>query len=183
MLLTFCAFWLLSAVTAHANGVVEVNMNALYEAVGTEAMRQVPRGPVAVVEPRPTATLTTPEDIVRTIQIEYGRATLVIPPEYRDELAAWVRTYVSPDDRVEILSYSGHRPESWSEPGLHPGHDIATYSLHESIRTGFKRALVVRDILIELGVDDNRIVMRALGPAEDDGPEERIDVSLLGNSS
>lgn len=167
------------SIPATAQGVVEVNMNALYEAVGADAMRQVPEAPDAIPQPRPSAAMASTEEGSRTLQIIYGQADLVISPEDRETLTEWTRTYVSPDDRVQILSYSGHRPSSWNEPGLHPGQDIATYSLHESIRTGFKRALVIRDILVEQGVGEDRISLRALGPSEDSGPRERVDVSLL----
>ncbi|RMF10974.1 MAG: hypothetical protein D6763_04505 [Alphaproteobacteria bacterium] len=158
--------------------VVEVNMNALYEAVGAEAMDALPeRRPEAPV--RPAAALSGEDNVVRTLQILYGRGDLVVSPSARETLETWVKTFVSPSDRIAILSYSGHRPESWSEPSLHPGQEIATYSLHESIRTCFKRALVVRDVLIAQGVAEDRIVLRALGPAKDGGPAERIDVSLI----
>lgn len=153
-------------------------MNALYEAVGPEAMRAVPERRPAVPEVSASA-LSGEDNVVRTLQILYGRGDLIVSPSARDTLESWAETFVSPTDRIAILSYSGHRPESWSEPSLHPGQEIATYSLHESIRTCFKRALVVRDVLIAEGVSEDRIVLRALGPSEDGGPAERIDVSLI----
>lgn len=162
-----------------ASGVVEVNTNALYEAVGAEAMEAVP-APAPMARPDVVRLAETSSEPVRTLQILYGRGDLVVSPSGRETLESWVDTFVSSRDRIEILSYSGHTPESWSEPSLNPGKEITTYSLHESIRTSFKRALVVRDVLIEQGIAENRIIMRALGPAEKGGPAERVDVSLMG---
>ena len=172
-----------AAVPARADsatsGVVEVNTNALYEAVGAEAMEAVP-APAPMARPDVVRLAESSSEPVRTLQILYGRGDLVVSPSGRETLESWVDTFVSSRDRIEILSYSGHTPESWSEPSLNPGKEITTYSLHESIRTSFKRALVVRDVLIEQGIAENRIIMRALGPAEKGGPAERVDVSLMG---
>jgi hypothetical protein len=161
-------------------GVVDVNMNALYEAVGAEAMEAAPAAPEPMARPDVVRLAETSSEPVRTLQLLYGRGDLVVSPSGRETLESWVDTFVSSRDRIEILSYSGQTPESWSEPSLNPGKEITTYSLHESIRTSFKRALVVRDVLIEQGIAENRIIMRALGPAEKGGPAERVDVSLMG---
>ena len=168
-----------AALPARADtGVVEVNINALYEAVGAEAMEAAPTQE-PTHRPDPVRLAETSSKPAKTLQLLYGRGDLVISPSGRETLESWVDTFVSPRDRIEILSYSGHTPESWSEPSLNPGKDIRAYSLHESIRTCFKRALVVRDVLVEQGIAEDRIVMRALGPAEKGGPAERVDVTLL----
>ena len=45
-------------------------------------------------------------------------------------------------------------------------------------RLSLKRALVVRQILIDDGVPSERIDVRALGGTDDDGPPDRVDVFL-----
>lgn len=172
----------LPAAARASSGVVEVNMNALYEAVGEDVMEAAPARQAEAPGGTPIS-IAPPAEPVRTLQLLYGRGDLVITPSARTTLENWVETFVSPRDRIEILAYSGHRPESWSEPSLHPGREIATFSLHEAIRTCFKRALVVRDALIEIGVDADRILLRALGPADSGGPRERVDVSLIAPAS
>ncbi len=47
-------------------------------------------------------------------------------------------------------------------------------------RLSLSRALSVRSYLIEKGVRSTRIDVRALGLADDGGPEDRVDVLLLG---
>lgn len=46
-------------------------------------------------------------------------------------------------------------------------------------RISLKRALAARAVLMEQGIDSTRIDVRALGPAEDGGPPDRIEVILL----
>ena len=45
-------------------------------------------------------------------------------------------------------------------------------------RLALKRALAVRQLLIDNGVPSNRIDVRALGGADDKGPDDRVDVFL-----
>lgn len=117
------------------------------------------------------------------LQILYARGNLVISPSAKETLDDWAASFLRPDSKVEILSYSGTSAPAWAR-GQHasggtPQDDIMTYSLHDAIRTAFKRALVVRDILIAHGVAEANITVRALGPTGDHGPAERIDVVAL----
>ena len=66
--------------------------------------------------------------------------------------------------RVEIKAYAGERGEKTSD----------------TRRMSLKRALVVRQLLIDDGVPAERIDVSALGGADDDGPTERVDVLLKG---
>lgn len=43
-------------------------------------------------------------------------------------------------------------------------------------RLSLKRALAVRQLLIDNGVPSNRIDVRAMGGADDKGPNDRVDV-------
>ena len=45
-------------------------------------------------------------------------------------------------------------------------------------RLSLKRALAVRQLLIDSGIPSNRIDVRAMGGAEDKGPDDRVDVYL-----
>ena len=62
--------------------------------------------------------------------------------------------------RVQLLAYGGARGEKSSD----------------TRRLSLKRALVIRQLLIDDGVPSERIDVFALGGVEDDGPTDRVDV-------
>lgn len=64
--------------------------------------------------------------------------------------------------RVQLLAYGGQRGNKSSD----------------TRRLSLKRALIVRQILIDSGVPSERIDVRALGGADDKGPLDRVDVFL-----
>jgi outer membrane protein OmpA-like peptidoglycan-associated protein len=64
--------------------------------------------------------------------------------------------------RVELDAFGGPRGDKSSD----------------SRRLSLKRALVVRELLIEDGVPSERIDVRALGGADDSGAPDRVDVFL-----
>jgi outer membrane protein OmpA-like peptidoglycan-associated protein len=64
--------------------------------------------------------------------------------------------------RVQLLAFGGQRGEKTSD----------------TRRLSLKRALIVRQILIDNGVPSERIDVRAMGGADDDGPLDRVDVFL-----
>ncbi|MDE2181901.1 MAG: OmpA family protein [Alphaproteobacteria bacterium] len=66
------------------------------------------------------------------------------------------------DARVQLMAYGGPRGEKSSD----------------TRRLSLKRALVVRQLLIDDGVPSERIDVRAMGGVEDDGPTDRVDVFL-----
>lgn len=116
------------------------------------------------------------------LQILYARGNLVISPSAKETLDDWAANFLKADSKVEILSYSGTTAPAWvkdKSAAEGQSNDIMTYSLHEAIRTAFKRALVVRDILVARGVPEGNITVRAIGPTGDQGPAERIDVIAL----
>ena len=67
---------------------------------------------------------------------------------------------VSPAARVEILAYGGARGDKGSD----------------ARRLSLRRALSIRQILIDSGVSKDRIGVRAMGGADDGGPADRVDV-------
>ena len=64
--------------------------------------------------------------------------------------------------RVQLMAYAGPRGEKSSD----------------TRRLSLKRALVVRQLLIDDGVPAERIDVRALGGTDDNGPTDRVDVFL-----
>jgi len=66
--------------------------------------------------------------------------------------------------RVQLVAYGGQRGEKSSD----------------TRRLSLKRALVIRQLLIDDGVPSERIDVRAMGGADDSGPLDRVDVFLKG---
>jgi outer membrane protein OmpA-like peptidoglycan-associated protein len=66
------------------------------------------------------------------------------------------------NSRVQLLAYGGPRGEKSSD----------------TRRLSLKRALIVRQLLIDDGIPAERIDVRALGGVDDDGPLDRVDVFL-----
>ena len=64
--------------------------------------------------------------------------------------------------RVQLEAYSGTPGDKSSD----------------ARRLSLKRALAVRQLLIDNGVPSNRIDVRAMGGADDNGPDDRVDVFL-----
>ena len=64
--------------------------------------------------------------------------------------------------RVQLLAYGGPRGDKSSD----------------TRRLSLKRALIVRQILIDQGVPAERIDVRAMGGTDDKGPLDRVDVFL-----
>ncbi len=66
----------------------------------------------------------------------------------------------NPAARVELRAYGGMRGEKSSD----------------TRRLSLKRALVIRQLLIDDGVPSERIDVYALGGVEDNGPLDRVDI-------
>lgn len=64
--------------------------------------------------------------------------------------------------RVQILAYGGNRGDKGSD----------------ARRLSLKRALAIRQVLIDDGVPAERIDVRAMGGADDSGPADRVDVYI-----
>ncbi len=65
-----------------------------------------------------------------------------------------------PASRVQLLAYGGERGDKGSD----------------ARRLSLKRALAIRQVLIDDGVASERIDVRAMGGADDGGPVDRVDV-------
>lgn len=66
------------------------------------------------------------------------------------------------DTRVELLAYGGPRGEKSSS----------------TRRLSLKRAVIIRQILIDDGIPSERIDVRAMGGVDDNGPTDRVDIFL-----
>lgn len=172
---------------------ISIDMRAVEELAGAKAAASfsatlpVPAAPDAAEQSlfAPLDEATGQDGVLRgeSLQVLYARGSLVISPSAKETLDSWIAAFLKPEAKVEILSYSGAMAADWQALGTSPGNDFVTYSLHEAIRTAFKRALVIRDILIERGIPEDHITLRALGPAQDQSPPERIEVIALGTSA
>ena len=67
---------------------------------------------------------------------------------------------VDGSSRVQLVAYGGQRGDKSSD----------------TRRISLKRALVIRQLLIDDGVPSERIDVRAMGGADDSGPTDRVDV-------
>ena len=141
------------------------------------APAQPPPQRVARVEPAPARTspparISTP---TRNPEADSGakRSTVLFAPNASDpnvsalqsvksiagELSAALGDSAS---RVQLLAYGGERGDKSSN----------------TRRLSLKRALIVRQILIDSGVPSERIDVRAMGGVDDSGPPDRVDVFL-----
>jgi hypothetical protein len=65
-----------------------------------------------------------------------------------------------PASRIELQAYGGTKGDKGSD----------------ARRLSLKRALAIRQVLIDDGVSPDRIDVRAMGGADDTGPLDRVDV-------
>ena len=63
---------------------------------------------------------------------------------------------------MQILAYGGNKGDKGSD----------------ARRLSLKRALAIRQVLIDDGMSPERIDVRAMGGADDGGPTDRVDVYL-----
>ncbi len=132
---------------------------------------------VARAEPAPERTLTPARKLTQTSNLggENGikRSTILFAPNASDpnvsalqsvkSLAGDLSTALSEgNSRVQLLAYGGERGDKSSD----------------TRRLSLKRALIVRQILIDGGVPSERIDVRAMGGVDDSGPLDRVDVFL-----
>lgn len=78
----------------------------------------------------------------------------------------------------QLLDLAGELPNLAGRLQVRSYAGIDDSAASASRRLSFKRALAVRSFLIEQGVRSTRVDLRALGPAEDTGPAERVDIFL-----
>ena len=66
----------------------------------------------------------------------------------------------TPNARVELQAFGGTKGDKGSD----------------ARRLSLKRALAIRQVLIDDGVSPDRIDVRAMGGVDDSGPADRVDV-------
>ena len=138
------------------------------------AVVETPPPPPAkpVVQTR-TASIETPRPVRSRAEGGKARGVIVFAANASDPsttAVATVRSLASElnsaltnsGTRVEIKAYAGERGEKSSD----------------TRRMSLKRALVIRQLLIDDGVPAERIDVFALGGVEDDGPTDRVDIFL-----
>jgi hypothetical protein len=180
---TACPGW------AQDAGPIRFNFQAVAELAGADAAAEVAAALTAKSDPLRDPGLyapisvepTSPRDPAQGLQLLYGRGDIVISPSAQETLVAWIDSFLTPASKVEILSYSGSLNPTHQTSGDAQG--PAMLARHEAIRTAFKRAIVVRDILTQKGIASGNIVVRALGPSSDGGPVERIDVVIANTGA
>ncbi|MDE2133429.1 MAG: hypothetical protein KGM97_04175 [Alphaproteobacteria bacterium] len=130
---------------------------------------------VARVEPAPVRTPTRTATMRSNPEAESGskRSVILFTPGATDPSVSAQQTAKSlagdlssaltdATSRVQLLAYGGQKGDKSSD----------------SRRLSLKRALIIRQILIDGGVPSERIDVRAMGGVDDDGPPDRVDVFL-----
>lgn len=83
----------------------------------------------------------------------------------REQIEQFSAEYSRKGGRLEIRAFAG------------PPHDTSSNARRLSLR----RALAVRRELIDQGIAAQRIHVKAMGGVSDNGPQERVDISLPGS--
>ena len=141
------------------------------------AKAQAPAKPpvqVAKAEPPPATTSSAlPEEAAPPTAGLTKRSMISFAPNQTDPaktalgpikfLAGALTTdMTSPSSRIELYAYGGPRGDKSSD----------------SHRLSLKRALAIRQVLIDDGVPPDRIDVHAPGGADDSGPADRVDVFI-----
>lgn len=121
----------------------------------------VPEQQLAAVAP--SAPIAPPAaKAIASDALLFEPGSLELTADATSQLRALAAKLAEGRDRVQLKSHAS-------------GADDAA----QARRTSLKRALVARGVLIEGGIDSTRIDVRALGPVEDGGAADRIDLILL----
>lgn len=115
-----------------------------------------------VEQPRPQKEVSTPEVTEEaTNQILFEKETSSLPGGASVQLEKLAALLKSGEDRVQLIAYA--------EAG----------SNSAARRLSLGRALEVRKKLMELGIPNNRIEVRALGRPDDNSPADRVDLKVI----
>ncbi|HEX7775526.1 MAG TPA: OmpA family protein [Parvibaculum sp.] len=109
--------------------------------------------------------LPQPEPALERIPFEPDEVTLSAPVEAR--LKDFVDRFKTQSGRIALKAYAG---------------DIGDVGMNAR-RTALKRALAVRQFLLDQGIDQDRIDVQALGGVRDAGVHDRIDIIQQGRQS
>jgi len=110
--------------------------------------------------PVQVASLPAPQSASHRLNFEGSTADIL--GGARDELEMIAIELMRHDDRIEIQAFAG------------TAGDVSS----DARRLSLKRALNVRKFLVERGVLQSRIDVRALGGTRDSGPANRVDILL-----
>ena len=114
-------------------------------------------------EPAAPAPAATPvEKPILRILFDNGDATL--SDDERAEIAAFVENFKVKGGRVTLKGYAGL-------PGSQSSNDR---------RLSLRRVLAVREAILAGGINAERLEVRALGGANDAGPQDRVDILKPG---
>ncbi len=111
--------------------------------------------------PEPKAAPTTPSVSAQDMQILFETEKSTLPGSAEPDLKKIAKALNSGEDRVQLIAYA----------------DAGSNSAARRLSLG--RALVVRSKLMELGVPNNRIEVRALGKPKDNSPADRVDLKVI----
>ena len=119
-----------------------------------------PSAPVAVAARTPSAQLI-PDRVA--LQVTFSGAETDISVAAKNNLTDLAGRMGADSGRLQLKAFAG----------------TSGGAVSATRRLSLQRALAVRTFLIERGVKSTRIDVRALGAANDDGPQERVDVVYL----
>ncbi len=117
--------------------------------------------PKSVIEPVAKNSEPIKDDTDDKNQIFFEPEQTKLPNAAISRLKNLVGVLKSGNDRVQLVAYADANSNSAAR------------------RLSLGRALVVRSKLMELGVPNNKIEVRALGKPEDGSPADRVDLKLI----
>lgn len=82
----------------------------------------------------------------------------------REQLDSFSTDYARKGGRFEVRAYAG------------PPHDTSS----NMRRLALRRAIVIRQELVDRGIVPERLLVRAMGGVSDNGPQDRVDITLPG---
>ncbi|HBM88943.1 MAG: OmpA family protein [Parvibaculaceae bacterium] len=118
--------------------------------------------PAETVQEPPVQVASLPAPQSASHRLNFEESTADILGGARDELEMIAMELMRHDDRIEIQAFAG------------TAGDVSS----DARRLSLKRALNVRKFLVERGVLQSRIDVRALGGTRDSGPANRVDILL-----
>jgi outer membrane protein OmpA-like peptidoglycan-associated protein len=155
-----------SGYVSNITGNVPQGAAGLYQYTTPPAPAPKPRTQVAGAEPAPSQTQSQTGELGLTKQsmilFAHDAADPAESALSNIKLLAGqlVGAMTGPNSRVQIQAYGGAKGDKGSD----------------ARRLSLKRALAIRQVLIDDGVPSERIDVRAMGGVDDSGPTDRVDV-------
>lgn len=139
-----------------------VTENPAAEPARVAVATAAPAAPVQQPEPEPDTTAQPPEDNDLLMRLAFQGQSEELSATAMQQLAQLANRMNGLAGRLQVRSYAAPTDASSSS----------------ARKLSFKRALAVRSYLIEKGVRSTRVDLRALGPADDGGIQDRVDIIL-----